>query len=222
MTELALQSEWRRAHPKQVSLLLPRKKGCGARKRNHSVPTSCKPNSDTHWSVQVGEKCTFFFGPETVRPSGQSGLGHSTMPCGLSSCGERSTWLKCAKWTDCRSFAWRSEVESLGGRFVWLDRSAECQIVTRWHNGTLPVKSLSNKHLTVCHEVAELAHSWRHALRNIAKRSCAVLPFRALSLCLQLHRREPLPVALRAQTAFSRFGKQPLWPRGRGGGQVPQ
>jgi hypothetical protein len=34
--------------------------------------------------------------------------------------------------------------------------------VTRWHSGTLLVKSLSNKHLTVCHGPAELAQ-WQLA-----------------------------------------------------------
>jgi hypothetical protein len=37
-------------------------------------PSPCIPNSDTHWSVQVGKKCTFCFGPETVREVRQVGL----------------------------------------------------------------------------------------------------------------------------------------------------
>jgi hypothetical protein len=92
------------------------KVGLRATKRKQSVPTSCKPNSDTHWSVQIGEKCPFSFGPESVRQSAPSGMVHSTVPCGPSSCGERSTWRKCAKWTKCRRFGWRIEVRRSGGQ----------------------------------------------------------------------------------------------------------
>src|SRR5262249_36876132 len=50
--------------------------------------------------IRIGEpkvvrNAVFLFGPETVRPSGPSGMAHSPIPCGPSSCAKRSTW---AKW----------------------------------------------------------------------------------------------------------------------------
>jgi hypothetical protein len=41
--------------------------------------------------------------------------------------------------------------------------------VTRWHSGTVARKSLSNKHLAVCHVPAELAQWRRHGPRQVAK-----------------------------------------------------
>ena len=169
----------------------------------------------------------FFLGPETVRPSGPSGMVHSTNPCGPSSCGERSTWASWPKWDNCRRFAWWMEVRGSGRQLAGRPpekvsrhyecvgvqgakcvggvltlrshtNSAECQIVTPGTLAHCPIKSLFAKGLTLCHRVAELAPL-----------ACTCHPRRPQRLFLDLcygprdHERGP------EQTSFTAHGDSP-------------